>query len=67
MDHEPKNFQTRLLRVSDLCKKLGISRAQIYRLLSAGDFPKPLRLSERARAWRESDIELWIDEREVAA
>lgn len=67
MDHEPKNFQTRLLRVSDLCKKLGISRAQIYRLLSAGDFPKPLRLSERTRAWRESDIELWIDEREVAA
>ena len=67
MDHEPKNFQTRLLRVSDVCKKLGISRAQIYRLLSAGDFPKPLRLSERTRAWRESDIELWIDEREVAA
>ena len=67
MDHEPKNLQTRLLRVSDLCKKLGISRAQIYRLLSAGDFPKPLRLSERTRAWRESDIELWIDEREVAA
>ena len=67
MDDEPKNFQTRLLRVSDLCEKLGISRAQIYRLLSAGDFPKPLRLSERTRAWRESDIELWIDEREVAA
>ena len=67
MDHEPKNYQKRLLRVPDLCKKLGISRAQIYRLLSAGDFPKPLRLSERMRAWRESDIELWIDEREVAA
>lgn len=67
MDHESKNFQTRLLRVPDLCKKLGISRAQIYRLLSAGDFPRPLRLSERTRAWRESDIELWIDEREVAA
>ena len=67
MDHEPKNYQTRLLRVPDLCRKLGISRAQIYRLLSAGDFPKPLRLSERTRAWRESDIELWIDEREVAA
>jgi prophage regulatory protein len=31
----------------------------IYRIIKAGDFPKPLRVGRRRVAWRQSDITAW--------
>ena len=50
----------RLMRrkeVQDLC---GISAAMIYKLMDAGDFPKPMRIGERAVRWRLSEVNAWI-------
>ena len=41
----------------------GISKATIYRMMSAGEFPSPVRLGVRAVAWRSTDIEAWLASR----
>ena len=53
-----------LLRMRDLTSLLGIARSTIYGLIAAGRFPAPLRLTGRARGWRLTEIEKWIDERQ---
>lgn len=56
-------FEDRILRISEVCKLTGLSRATIYRLKAAGDFPAPVRLSARAVGWRLCDIMEWIEQR----
>jgi prophage regulatory protein len=53
----------RLLRVDDVADRLGLSRSQIWRMVSEGRFPKPRRLSVRAVAWLEPEVARWIVER----
>lgn len=37
------------------------SRATVWRKVQAGEFPRPVKLSERITAWRTSDIRAWIE------
>ena len=53
----------RFLRLADVRSRVGLSRSQIYRLVSTGDFPKAFSLGARAVAWLESDINAWIESR----
>jgi predicted DNA-binding transcriptional regulator AlpA len=46
-----------LLRESDLRNRLKLSHSTIWRLLRAGQFPPPVRVSQRLKAWRLVDIE----------
>ena len=43
------------------------SRVHISRLIKRGQFPPPVTVSERRRAWRLSDLELWKANLPVAA
>lgn len=52
-----------LLRIKEVEKAVGLSRASIYRLINTGDFPTQIKLSERASAWCSEDIRLWQQER----
>ena len=38
----------------------GLSRATIYRKMRKGQFPKPLKLGDRAVRWRQSEVEGWL-------
>lgn len=38
----------------------GLSKAEIYRRIKRGTFPKPLKLGARAVAWQASTIEAWV-------
>ena len=51
-----------LLRLSDVTKLTGLSRATIYRLMKEGRFPSSKRLSKRAVAWAASDMHAWAKE-----
>ena len=51
------------VRLKDVVQIVGLSRASVYRLLQAGDFPKPFNLSERCVAWRISTLKQWMAER----
>jgi prophage regulatory protein len=50
-----------LLRLPQVKALTGLSRASIYRLCDTGDFPSPHKISERAIAWRWSELRTWLD------
>ena len=59
-----KSFKTdRLLRIRDLENKLGVKKSTIYKMIQNGEFPKPVKISERAVGWRESQADAWIARR----
>lgn len=53
----------RILRRREVERAVGLSRSQIYLLMSQGQFPRQIRLGRRAVGWRESAIQRWISER----
>lgn len=53
----------RFLRLSEVRRRVPYGRASIYRLIAAGQFPRPYSLGARAVAWLESDIDAWIEAR----
>ena len=48
-----------LLRLTDVCRLVGLSRSTIYKRVSDGTFPRPLRVSERSVRWRMQDLLEW--------
>ena len=52
-----------IVKLHDLIPLVGLSKSSIYRLMANSDFPKPIRLSERAVGWLTADIEEWINSR----
>ena len=57
---------TRLLRKPAVIDRVALSDTTIWRLERAGKFPRSIRISPGAIAWKESDIEAWIAERAAA-
>jgi|TARA_R100001132_G_C3253305_1_gene79737 prophage regulatory protein len=57
--------ENRLIRLPEVISKVGYARSNIYKLIADGEFPKQVRLGKRAVAWRERDINQWIEERAV--
>jgi prophage regulatory protein len=56
----------RILRIPATKAKTGLSRATIYRLLAAGDFPPKIQLSPRTIGFLESDIDQWLADKIAA-
>lgn len=56
-----------LERLPAVKARTGMSRSKIYRLVAAGDFPRPIKLGERASAWIASEIDAWIAGRDAKA
>ena len=52
-----------LLTHPEVERRTGLSRSTIYRKMREGTFPVPLKVSERAVRWRESDIRAYVDSR----
>jgi prophage regulatory protein len=50
----------RLLRLPELVRTIGVSRATIYRYIDCGRLPPPVKLSTRCIAWRASEITAWM-------
>lgn len=49
-----------LLRLSEVCAIVGLSRSTIYGRMANGTFPRPVQMSERAVRWRSADIAAWL-------
>lgn len=52
-----------LIRLSDVQRRTGYSKAWIYRLISNGKFPESVKIGSRAIAFVESEIDEWINQR----
>jgi prophage regulatory protein len=55
----------RLVRERDLPAHAGLRRTQISELMKRGEFPRPIRLSDRgrAKAWLEHELPIWQRQR----
>jgi len=52
-----------LLRLPMVIRITGLARSTIYKLISQNQFPVPIKLSKRAVAWLQSEIESWVSSR----
>ena len=57
----------RLLRLSEVQARCGLSRSSLYRQMRNGSFPKPLKVGLRAIRWSESEITAWMESRPRAS
>ena len=53
----------KMLSIHATAERVGVSKTQIYRLIEIGNFPKPVRLSQKRTAWVEAEVEKWLQER----
>lgn len=51
------------LRERELLAHVPISHSTLWREVAAGRFPSPIKLTERATAWRWGDVLSWLEER----
>lgn len=52
-----------LIRLPDVQRRTGYSKAWIYRLMSQGKFPASVKIGTRAIAFVESEIDDWVNQR----
>lgn len=56
----------RAIRMAEVCRRVSLSRSQVYRLEAAGLFPRHLKIGQRASAWLEDEIAAWLVARAAA-
>ncbi|CAI0781695.1 helix-turn-helix transcriptional regulator [Serratia fonticola] len=55
----PKSF----IRLPEAMTRTGYSRSGLYKLISQGLFPKPVKIGTRSIAFIESEVDEWINQR----
>lgn len=58
--------EPRLIKITEVLRLCAISRSALYEKIAQGTFPQPVRVGERAVAWRQSDVLDWIASRPPA-
>lgn len=55
-------MSNKLIRIKDVMDRTGLARSTVYKYISLGQFPQPIKLGTRAVAWVEREVEAWICE-----
>jgi prophage regulatory protein len=58
-------MQSRLIRSKEVQAITGLPKSSLHNMARAGTFPAPLKLGARAVAWRESDVQAWVENLEA--
>jgi len=53
----------RILRMPEVLRRTGLSRATVYRKQGNGTFPAAMKVSTRCVGWPESAVETWLRNR----
>jgi len=56
-------METRLVSPKAVCDRTSLSRSTLDRLVAAGAFPQPVRLTDRRLAFNAAAIEAWMQEK----
>lgn len=51
----------RILRRPEVEARTGLKRSTLYSAIKNGEFPTPIKISERSVGWTESSINKWIE------
>ncbi len=63
MHHGINAKPARLLRRKDVENAVGLKRSSIYELMKKGEFPRPIRIGQKAVGWLEHEVDDWLNER----
>lgn len=55
-------MNNKLIRIKGVMDLTGLARSTVYKYISLGHFPKPVKHSTRSVAWVESEITEWIND-----
>lgn len=50
----------RIIRLTTVLFRTGLSRSTIYRKIAEGTFPAQIKISVNGAGWRESEINRWV-------
>lgn len=50
----------RLIRLDEVCRRVGLGKSMIYKMIQEGRFPRPYKISPFASRWSENEIVAWI-------
>jgi len=50
----------KVLKLKSVIEKTSLCHSTIYKLISEGNFPKPIDLTGRAVGWVDAEIDAWI-------
>ncbi|MEX0447948.1 helix-turn-helix transcriptional regulator [Xenorhabdus sp. SGI246] len=56
-------LKTNFIRLPEVQRRTGYSKAWIYKLISDGEFPKQVKIGPRSIAFIEAEIDDWIAQR----
>ena len=54
-------MMSKVLKVKEVASEISISVPQVYKLVSLGRFPKPIKLGERGSGWLRIEIDAWLE------
>lgn len=61
LEGKQRNHAERLVRLTEVLERTGLSRSSVYDRIKKGRFPPSVALGEgRARRWVNSEIDTWI-------
>ena len=55
--------EKRTLKREEVLGLVSLSSATVYRMMSRGEFPRPVRVGRRAARWRSDEVEEWLASR----
>jgi prophage regulatory protein len=56
-------MMSKVLKVKEVAEEINVSVPQVYKLVSIGRFPKPIKLGERGSGWLITEIDAWLQSR----
>ena len=56
---DPALNAQRLIRLAEVSSMIGLKRSSIYRYVSEGKFPSPIKVGERSVRWKLADVLAW--------
>jgi len=56
-------FKSKILKVKQVAEEINVSVPQVYKLVSLGRFPRPIKLGERGSGWLTTEIDAWLQSR----
>lgn len=58
----PSERPERLIKLDEVCRRVGLGKTMIYAMIKDGKFPRPYKISPFASRWSEREIVAWIDD-----
>ena len=52
-----------ILRLPEVTSRTGMPRSTLYAKIAEGQFPKPVKISERSGGWCSNEVDAWVNER----